>query len=464
MRIKNMLALCLALIMLLMFCSCGNKEVTPETEPTETVPEKLTAAQIVEKMQEAVAQTPCSKMDMAMDMTMSIQAGADVVVEFSAESSSVTTISQDPLSSYTNATVTLLFDGQPIESVTESYIVSEEGELVSYISANGVWTKAATGQSPDALQKATFSQELDMRNAVLDETVSQWNGKEAVCLNVTTTGDQIQDSLDTVMRKTAGAATGVETLDYSKLTCATVIYLDPVTYLPMAEEITIDGMQDMMAASMEELGAFVDVSECKVTATYLSFDPQPEIKVPEDIVKQAEAWTRLTAGEPDNGDGTFTIYEGSAMIDLVHPEGFEVIDKGYDHVTFRRDDYRQITYTMYYLTGTDTTGAAFAAENDSSEKRWNTNGGKVQREQTTVTTDSLTFTCDLLATTWSSREDANLYGWSTLGTDAEGTYYLYVEVTDGYNDGMGFSKSADITADEFAAYLNAASISKLIAN
>ena len=89
-------------------------------------------------------------------------------------------------------------------------------------------------------------------------------------------------------------------------------------------------------------------------------------------------------------------------------------------------------------------------------------GGKVEREQMPVATSTLEFTCDLLATTWETgRQDANFYAWTVLGTDDAGTYYLYVEVTDGYNDGMGFSKSADITVDEFTAYLNAAVPSKL---
>ena len=111
----------------------------------------------------------------------------------------------------------------------------------------------------------------------------------------------------------------------------------------------------------------------------------------------------------------------------------------------------------------DATGASFLATNDKSEKRWTElGGGKVEREQLELATDAYGFTCDLLSTTWETgRTDANFYAWTTLGTDDAGTYYLHVEVTDGYNDGMGFSKNADITPDEFVAYLNAAMPSKL---
>lgn len=466
MKRKILQTVCLVLAMALLCCGCGSKESAPETTEI-TAPPVLTAEEVAAKMQEALQQNPCGKLSVTMDMTMSLEAEGIDKIEMTTTTSTETTISMDPVSSYSAATARVGVGGESTETRTESYTVVEEGTVVTYACSGGVWLKTVTEQTPEEFSKSVSAVKVDPANVTIDETVTQWNGKEAICLKSEMNGDSVQSAVDGVlgsMGDTLGdSAAMLSEVDYTKLSCSTVIYLDPQTYLPMAEEMTFDGLDDVVAPALQDLGITVDVPAYTATAEFLTYEPQRAVTLPEDAAWKAEAWTRLLANEPDNGDGTFTIREGAALIDLVHPAGFEVKEKDYDHVTFQRDDYRTITYTMYYTSGADTTGANFLATNDKSEERWTTlGGGKVDRQQLALTADSLDFSCDLLATTWETgRTDANFYAWSVLGTDGAGTYYLYVEVTDGYNDGMGFSKSADITADEFTAYLNAAAPSKL---
>lgn len=459
--------LCLMLAMALVLCGCGKEEAAPE--PTETEPVVLSAEEVAAKMQEAVKQTPCSEAQVTMDMTLSIEAEGVDPMEITTKTSTKTTLCMDPLSSHSVVTVAMNEADAGMQTQTESYTVTEDGTLVTYTCADGVWVKTATEQTPEEFAKAIAGVHVDPGHVSIDETVTQWNGKDAICLKSEMSGESLQSAVDGVlsnMEATLGdSAALLENADYTKLSCSAVIYLDPVTYLPMAEELTFTGLGDVVASLFADMGVTVDVPVYTANAEFLSYDVRPAITLPEGVAQKAEAWTRLLANEPDNGDGTFTIREGMALVDLAHPEGFEVKEKDYDHVTFRRDDYRTIIYTVYYLTGTDTTGASFLATNDKSEKRWTElGGGKVEREQLELATDSYGFTCDLLSTTWETgRTDANFYAWTTLGTDDAGTYYLHVEVTDGYNDGMGFSKNADITPDEFVAYLNAAMPSKLTA-
>lgn len=466
MKRKYLQIVCLILTMALLCWGCASTESQMETE-APTAPPALTPGEVVAKMQDALQQTPCGKVAVTMDMAMSISAEGMEKVEMTTRTSTQTTLSMDPVSSYSTATVEMSYIGEKTKTQSESYTVVENGAVVTYAYSDGVWLKTVTEQTPEAFSKTLSAVHVDDNSVVIDETVTQWNGKEALCLKSEMSGDSIQSVVDGVLgsmgETLGGNAALLSAADYTKLSCSTVIYLDPQTYLPMAEEMTFSGLSEVMAPMFQELGITVEVPAYTAKAEFLTYEPQPAVTLPQGAAQKAEAWSRLLANEPDNGDGTFTIREGAALIDLVHPEGFQVKEKDYDHVTFQRDDYRKITYTMYYTTGADTTGINFLTANNSSEERWTTlGGGKVDREQLALTTDSMTFTCDLLATTWETgRTDANYYAWAVLGTDDAGTYYLYVEVTDGYNDGMGFSKNADITADEFTAYLNAATPSKL---
>jgi len=458
--------LCLAVVLAMLLCGCGAD--TAETEQTETRPQ-LTAAEVAANMQQALQQTPCSKLEMTMELSMSMAAEGMDKMEMSLKTSTETALTQEPVSSHSAVVTQMGYGGEPVETKAESYMVVEEGALVTYTHSDGVWMKNTTGQTPEEYLANAATVTFDPGNISIDETVTQWNGRSAICLKSQMDGDSIQGAVDGVLSSMGSLLGETEALvsgaDYTKLACSVVLYLDPETFLPMAQEMTFTGLADVVAPLLQDLGVTVEIPTYTASAQFLSYEPQPAMALPEGAAQKAEAWSRLLVNEPDNGDGTFTIREGMALIDIVQPQRFEVKEKDYDHVTFRRDDYRQITYTMYYINGDDTTGEVFMNSNDKAEERWTTmGGGSVEREQMALTTDTMDFTCDLLATTWESgREDANLYAWSVVGSDAANTYYLHVEVTDGYNDGMGFSKNADITAEEFAAYLNAASPSKLTA-
>lgn len=462
MKKKSFLTLFLALVMVLC-CGCTSDPVAETTCPTQPV---LTAAEIVQNMQAAMGETPCSKLETVVSFSMTTDAGEAGKTEMITESVTEMTISQDPVSSYSKATTKVTAAGETTENVAENYTVIEDGQMVAYVKSSGIWVKMPTGQTPEELAASTSSVGFDLNNVTVDETVTEWNGQSVICLKTELSGDTVANTIGNMRQTLSGLDASLDTLDYSKISYSSVIYLDPDTFLPVAQEITFEGMSDMLAPLYQDTGVTVDVNECNTIGTYLSYEPQEAVTLPEGIAEKAEIWTRLLSGEPDNGDGTFTIREGLALIDVVHPEGFELKDKDYDHVTFVRDDYRQITYMMSYISGEATPGSGeyFTASIDSNERRWNSNGGKVERQQIGVETDTLSFTCDLLATTWGSgREDANFYSWTPLFSDENGTYYLYIEIADGASDGFGFTKSADITSEEFVAYLNAAVPSKVTA-
>lgn len=436
MNLKRITAL--FLVLALMLCACGKAPETPE--------------QILEKMNAALAENPCTRQEMTMEVDMTMDAGADGSFAMSIASSNTMTVCLEPLSALNVVTSTVTAEGATNTSSVESYTRLEDGEMTSYICNGGIWVKGTSELTEQDLRGLRVS--TDLSGAALDETVTEWNGKSAICLTARMDGE----SLKQVVADSIGALGVGEAADYSALACDTRVYLDAQTYLPLAEEMTIIGMDTLLSAAFEGTGVGVTISSCTAATVFDSYEPQAEITLPEGAAESAAAWERLLAGECDNGDGTYTIREGTALIDVATPEGFTLEEKDYDHVRFTRDDHRTVTYEMWYLTGDADT--YFASMVDSDENRYSTNGGQVQRQQMTGSSDTLPFTCEIMGVIWGSgREDAYMYAWTTLTNDENGVYCLLVEITDGYSDIFGNSKSADITAEEFQTYLNGAACS-----
>ena len=145
------------------------------------------------------------------------------------------------------------------------------------------------------------------------------------------------------------------------------------------------------------------------------------------------------------------------LLDIAAPEGFDLKEKDYDHVYFKRDDYREIWYTVHY--GTE---EYFTSKMDRQLNRYGDLPKSVSWEQMSLAGDTLDFTADIVGVDWQSYEHGMMYAWADLGSDGNANYYIFVQVEDGYNDGMGHKKSADVTPEELMAYLNAATISDLM--
>lgn len=449
MKIKRIMAACLALALAFTCCACSSKPKTPE--------------QVLEKMHAALAETPCGQAQMVMDMAMTLDGGAYGTLEMSTRTTSAFTISQSPISAYTTATVDVAYGEEKSQRFTENYAVMEEGQLVSYIHSDGVWLKLSTGQTAEGLAGAT-SPTVDASTVAIDETITEYNGKEVICLTSQVTGDAVQAALggmlDNIAQQGGDLEAAAETagaIDYTAMTCDARIYLDKNTYLPIAEEMTFSGMEDVLNPLYEQMGITVAITSCTAFAEFSSYDAQEEIKLPDGAAEKAEIWSRLLAGEPDNGDGTYTIREGSCLVDITAPEGFELDKKDYDHVYFKRDDNREVRYTVYYTAADN-----FTTLIDIRLNRYGDLPSHISREQMTVQGDILKFDVDVASVSWQSYEEGAMSAWAKLGNDGSKTYYILVELEDGYNDGLGGCKSVDVTPDEFMAYLNAAAPSDLL--
>ena len=85
-----------------------------------------------------------------------------------------------------------------------------------------------------------------------------------------------------------------------------------------------------------------------MTCDYTSYEPQEIPALPPQAHVAAEQAARLAEGNPDNGNGIYTIREGNYYMDIATPEGYEVSGMNYDMVTFYSEELdRTVQYQMY---------------------------------------------------------------------------------------------------------------------
>ena len=468
---------CLLLALALLLASCGEvahmevkepetteraeAETTPASE-SETEPEgeetQGSAEELLKAMEAALAESPITaySCDVAMNMVMKFpEAG---VVSMNIDIKSEATMTYDPPTSLQTNTVTVATGGEATTTTTTNYLLEEDGKMVQYTDSEGVWVKAETGLSGAEYVAQASAVDYDEKTVALDETTTTYAGKSAICLSSAMKGIAVEDMIgDALTSSLVGEESDAE-IDWSAVSCDVLIYLDPETKLFLAEKMTIHGIGDAMKPLGEALGAEIEVGDSSATFAATSFEPAAPAVLPEGAKENAEAWTRLFAGDPNNGDGSYTIREGYILIDVLPPEGFALAEADYDHVSLKaKNNDRTIKYSMVYLEGdTEMTGEAFENAVAARMEALEAGGKTVGAEAGTVETAELGYYIMAVGIADGSKESLEVTAWAPLMTDGVGSYFLLVEIVDGEES------SGDFDSDLCQTYLEAAAIGKLM--
>ena len=213
---KKLICVLLAAVMVLSLAACGGTPqettrattVPPETTlPPETTQPPLTAKTVAEQMVQAVEGKTMTggTVAMAFDFTM-IAPGAEgeeateITMEMGMEMDMK--LSAEPLAMYNNSKVSMKMIGLDTTIETESYILQEEGQLVSYnhMLMDDSWTRTAMPETQlqEMNKEADYTWILKKEDGalILTEGVQTVNGREVYVLSCTLTGDEMQKTLD----------------------------------------------------------------------------------------------------------------------------------------------------------------------------------------------------------------------------------------------------------------------------
>ena len=311
----------------------------------------MTPAKTAERVAENMAKTPCTAASVTGQMDLSIgMMGLEVDTTVSLEQSLL--YSADPQKAYADLEMGYEMMGVRVPLTVESYLLEEDGKMVQYLHTNDVWMTADADAT--MVQAGTAIQFNDPGTLAFDETVEELDGVPAVCLTGTVSGEALSPLLGNMLGELAGAqgenpeAPLQSGLDFSGVSADVRMYVNKETYLPIRMECSVSGLDTVMNSLLEDSGITYTVNSFTMNCDYTSYEPQEIPELPAEAHAAAEQAARLAEGNPDNGNGIYTIREGNYYMDIATPEGYAVSATDYDMVQFYSEELdRTVKYQMY---------------------------------------------------------------------------------------------------------------------
>ena len=306
MKKMRRLALLLALGLVLL-AGCGapaaQGDVPPEAtaapaaaqEPTPEPMDAVTLAGNIARAAEGLHMTGASGVT-SFGITI---AAEGETLEMNVASAMEMRLALDPYRAYTKSVTETAFAGQEMSETTESYIVPEEDKLVNYLymESTGQWVKTEVDLDTEALaaQEGNFHW-LAAKAAdelVLEEGTQQVGGREAYVLRATLTGQEMKQTVGNGEAASLLSSMGMGDADITSLAIDTVFYVDAETYLPLAFDMELQGLDAMLQAvlagnaDLAAAGVEMQISPVTLNYTDITYDPVEIPAVPEEAIASA---------------------------------------------------------------------------------------------------------------------------------------------------------------------------------
>lgn len=334
---RKMLMVAMAAAAMLALSGCGAMK-----------PEK-----VAEKVRQAVEETPCTQTDLDVDMDISVADPATgVEMDVGVQVEGGMRMSYDPDTVYENLKISVEMLGLRMPTEIELYMLQEEDKVACYSNIGGSWLRSevdAALQNDGSASASIWN--LPPEQLSIDEEVTELEGTPAICLIGQITGKEISQALGFLfssLENSAGlSGENQPDIDWEKITAQVSAYVNKETYLPLRAQISVQGLDEVLAGLMGN-GASLSIQNADITVEYASYEPVEPCVLPEGAKEAAEQAQRLLEGNPDNGDGTFTIQESGYYTDITAPEGYVLDYVNYDEVDFYNEELdRKVCYQMW---------------------------------------------------------------------------------------------------------------------
>ena len=251
-NMKKALALVLVFAMLFVVAGCGNKDNGGSKAD-------LTAREVSDKMIEAMSKVESIQNDVTfkMDINMAISADGESLDMGMAMDMDMQTISStNPVAAYSKAVMVMDYMGESETQTTETYLVEEDGEYVTYTLSDDYWSRSVVdAEEKDQLVNGvdySYLKELKDEELNLAKEIQKIDDKETYVLSFSVSGDYMaKQGMD--MEELMGLG-----VDMSDISFPMTMYIDTESFLPVRVTIDMESMSDMidqmMAESMGDMG------------------------------------------------------------------------------------------------------------------------------------------------------------------------------------------------------------------
>ena len=251
-NMKKALALVLVFAMLFVVAGCGNKDNGGSKAD-------LTAREVSDKMIEAMSKVESIQNDVTfkMDINMAISADGESLDMGMAMDMDMQTISStNTVAAYSKSVMVMDYMGESETQTTETYLVEEDGEYVTYTLSDDYWSRSVVdAEEKDQLVNGvdySYLKEMKDEDLNLAKEIQKIDDKETYVLSFSVSGDYMaKQGMD--MEELMGLG-----VDMSDISFPMTMYIDTESFLPVRVTIDMESMSDMidqmMAESMGDMG------------------------------------------------------------------------------------------------------------------------------------------------------------------------------------------------------------------
>lgn len=321
---------------------------------------------VVEQMvNEALGKT-MTYADSTMEMEMSISMeGLSLDIDMMAMGKNL--VQTDPYMAYSSMDITINMLGQEETVSSESFVVLENGSLVTYTydGESDYWSVLDTGMTEaDILEQQEASYEWlagkSVSDFVVDSELYDINGKDAYRIEVELTGEEMNRTLNGMSGITEMFdEMGLEDLDMSCLTVPSVYYVDAESYEIVQMEISIEGMDEMLNDMMYSLLVGTDpdydmefvIGKFSMVYSNISYEPVEMPELPD--VAQGVTWEEVedaseeTAQDQQEGE-VYIIEEADCYVGITCPADWTVTYTAYDTLDIENEELWQTAEFVMY--------------------------------------------------------------------------------------------------------------------
>lgn len=444
-------------VILALFSGCANQD-SPTPSPVPPSPTAITKVwdnpdELFAEVQAALSQTPCTSAQISASMLFNVFYGESENIRMNSTTETAVSVSLNPPSSHSEITSKSTVGSVEDSAVTEIYMVTEGDSIASYTHSNGIWLK----DDEPAVKETVISCASELyasASPVFDLSYADYEGNEVYCLEGTISGADVRPILVSVFPDM-----GYDSAELSQAHADMLLMVDKRTLLPIIQSISFYDMGEPIETAYSQVGIDVALQSCSLKQSFLSYESAPEIRLPNGAKEKAEAWGRLADGNPVNGDGSYTIREGSVVADIVPPKGFTVDTVAYHSVTLSSKQDITLRYTLLCLENSDPLSDEIAA----TVKAYVNAGFEVERTDGEYASHNLNFTTCTLKTPTDKSVSEQYYAWAPLIADDDYIYYVLVEFINGYDSaGQPITTKSEISEASVKRALDAVSLGKLM--
>ncbi|MBR5474921.1 MAG: hypothetical protein IKU83_05910 [Lachnospiraceae bacterium] len=339
------LALFMALSMAISGCSAKKAPETTAEETTTAAP--LTAEEIMALSKNAMNDIKSYSGNMQMKIEMAATSQGET-----RDMSIGMDMDMDVIMETMQAHMTGSMSMMGINMDMETYMVEEDGKMVTYSGMYDTWTKTETVDPSTMDQLKQWSAEnlfMEGMQYELSEDPVTVNGREAYKITVAVSGEACEHIMDSYMGMMGdmGSMMGDMGYDYSALTADMEMLVYTDDYYCAKTTVKMGGFEDMMSALLKDLeDVQLKVGDMTMTTQYTAFNNLTEIVVPEEV-KSAVAGEKQEMGtdgildpvvdgaiaQDDQGKYMLEAYFAQDQIKaaVAMPEGFTLDEENSDH-------------------------------------------------------------------------------------------------------------------------------------